>query len=64
MSLVSFILLVVAILYIAGGIFEFPIMFEGNFKTKWMIEKIGRKNHKKLLIGIGLVLLIIAIVLN
>jgi hypothetical protein len=39
-------------------------MFEGNFKTKWMISKIGRKNHKRLLIVIGLILLVLAIIVR
>ncbi len=60
MSLTSLILLLLAVLYIAGAILEFPIMFEGNFKTKWIMEKIGRKNHKLLLLGLGAILLVLA----
>lgn len=59
MSIVSLILLLVAVFYIAGAIFEFPIMFEGNFKTRWIIEKIGKKNHKLFLIVLGGILLVL-----
>ncbi len=62
MSIISLILLLVAVFYIAGAIFEFPIMFEGNFKTRWIIEKIGKKNHKLLLVVIGGILLALAFI--
>lgn len=63
-SITSLILLLLGVFYIAGAIFEFPIMFEGNFKTKWMISKIGKKNHKRLLIVIGLGMLVLAIIVR
>lgn len=62
MSIISVILLIIAAFYIVGAVFEFPIMFEGNFKTKWLMEKIGRKNLKLLLIVVGIILGVIAIV--
>jgi len=64
MSLVSLILLIIGVFYVVGAVFEFPIVFEGNFKTKWIMEKIGRKNHKLLLLGIGIILVVLAVILR
>lgn len=64
MSIVALILLLLGIFYIVGAIFEFPIMFEGNFKTKWIMEKLGRKNHKILLVVLGCILLVLAFILR
>jgi len=64
MSAWSVILFLLAVLYIAGAIFEFPIMFDGNPKTRYIMAKIGRKNLKILLLACGVVLIVLAAALR
>lgn len=59
MSIWSIILFLLAALYIFGGIFEFPIMFEGNPKTRFIMSKIGKRNLKIVIIVLGVIFLIL-----
>lgn len=60
MSIWSIILFLLAALYIVGAIFEFPIMFEGNPKTRFMIKKIGKRNFKIVLFIMAIIFLYLA----
>jgi hypothetical protein len=60
-SLVFFLL---AALYVAGAIFEFPIMFDGNPKTKWLMKKMGKGNLKILFLVMAAVFIVLAIQLK
>lgn len=60
MSIWSIILYLLAALYIFGGIFEFPIMFEGNPKTRFIMSKIGKKNLKIMLFVFAAVFIVLA----
>ncbi len=62
MSAWSVILFLLAVLYVFGAIFEFPILFEGNPKTRLIMAKIGRKNLKIVLLVFGVVFIVLAAV--
>ncbi len=64
MSVWSIILFLLAALYLFGAIFEFPIMFEGNPKTRWLIEKIGKRNLKILILVFSAIFFALAIILK
>ncbi|MBS4022694.1 MAG: hypothetical protein KGZ79_09795 [Dethiobacter sp.] len=60
MSTWSIILFLLAALYIFGAIFEFPIIFEGNPKTRFLISKIGKKNLKIMFFILSAVFIVFA----
>ncbi len=60
----SILLFLLAALYIVGGIFEFPIMFEGNPKTRFFISKMGKKNYKIMLFVFAAIFLVLAFMLK
>jgi Sec-independent protein secretion pathway component TatC len=64
MSVLSFVLFLLAALYIFGALFEFPIMFEGNPKTKFLISKMGKRNYKILLFALATVFVGLALLLK
>ncbi|UNC91032.1 hypothetical protein [Candidatus Contubernalis alkaliaceticus] len=64
MTVWSIILFLLAALYIVGGIFEFPILFEGNPKTRFLISKMGKKNYKIMLFVFSVIFLVLAILLK
>jgi hypothetical protein len=64
MSVWSIIFFVLGALYLVGGLFEFPIMFEGNPKTRWLIEKMGKRNLKLLILAFGVIFIALAIILR
>lgn len=64
MSVWSIILFLVAALYLFGAIFEFPIMFEGNPKSRWLMEKMGKRNLKILLFVFAAIFIALAIILK
>ncbi len=64
MSIWSLILFLLAVLYVFGAIFEFPIMFEGNPKTRWLMEKMGKKNLKILFFVMAVIFIVIAIIIK
>ncbi len=64
MSVWSVILFLLAALYFVGAIFEFPIMFEGNPKTRFFISKMGRKNFKIMLFVFAAVFFVLAVMLR
>jgi hypothetical protein len=60
----SMVLFVLAIFYLVGAIFEFPIMFEGNPKTRFLMSKMGKKNLKIMIYLFALIFFVLAIVLR
>lgn len=61
MSTLSLIFFLLAALYIFGALFELPIMFDANPKTRWLIKKIGKRNLKIVIYLFGVTFLILAI---
>lgn len=51
-----------AVLYLVAYFVEIPIFYEGNPKTKFMIDKLGKKNYKLFLLGLAVIFLVLAFV--
>jgi Sec-independent protein secretion pathway component TatC len=64
MSIWSLILFLLAALYVFGAIFEFPIMFDGNPKTRWLLKKIGKRNLKIVFFVMAIIFIILAMYLK
>jgi hypothetical protein len=62
MSGLSIFFLVFGILYLVAYFIEIPFFYEGNPKTRFMIQKMGKKNYKLLLLGFGAIFMILAFV--
>ena len=62
MSGLSIFFLVFGILYLVAYFIEIPFFYEGNPKTRFMIQKMGKKNYKYLLLCFGAIFLILAFV--
>jgi hypothetical protein len=62
MSGLSIFFLVFGILYLVAYFIEIPLFYEGNPKTRFMIQKMGKKNYKLLLLGFGAIFMILAFV--
>lgn len=55
--MLSFILFAIGVLYLIAFMIEIPIFYEGNPKTKFFIQKMGKKNYKILLLVLGVALI-------
>lgn len=64
MSIWSMIFFLLAVFYVVGAIFEFPIMFEGNPKTRFLMSKMGKKNLKILIYVFAAIFLALALKLR
>ena len=64
MSVWSLILFLLAALYVVGAIFEFPLMFDGNPKTRWLMKKMGKGNLKILFYVMAAVFIVLAMMLK
>lgn len=64
MSIWSLILFLLAALYVFGAIFEFPIMFEGNPKTRFLMSKMGKTNMKILFFVMAVIFIALALYLK
>lgn len=53
MNPVSTILFVLSLLYLVAFFVEVPLFYEGNPKTRFLIQKMGKKNYKLLLLVMG-----------
>ncbi len=60
----SLLLFLLAALYVVGAIFEFPIMFDANPKTRWLMKKMGKSNLKLLFFIMAAVFIVLAIILK
>lgn len=57
----SILFFVLGVLYLVAAFIEIPFFYEGNPKTRFMIQKMGRKNYKILLIVFGAVFIALAL---
>jgi hypothetical protein len=64
MSTWSLVLFLLAALYVFGAIFEFPIMFDANPKTRWLMTKMGKTNLKILFFVLAVIFIFLAIYLK
>lgn len=53
---------VVAIVYLVAYFVEMPIFYEGNPKTRFFIEKLGKKGYKLLLLVFAGIFLVLAFI--
>lgn len=58
----SIVFFVLAVLYLVAYFVEIPFFYEGNPKTKFMIDKLGKKNYKLLLLGFAVIFLALAFI--
>lgn len=58
----SIVFFLLAILYLVAYFVEIPFFYEGNPKTKFMIDKLGKKNYKLLLLGFAVIFLVLAFI--
>ncbi len=55
--MLSFVLFALGVLYLIAFMIEIPIFYEGNPKTRFFIEKMGKRNYKILLFVLGVALI-------
>ena len=53
---------VVAVIYFVAYFVEMPIFYEGNPKTRFFIEKLGKKGYKLLLLVFAGIFLVLAFI--
>lgn len=53
---------VVAVIYLVAYFVEMPIFYEGNPKTRFFIEKLGKKGYKLLLLVFAGIFLVLALI--
>ena len=53
---------VVAVIYFVAYFVEMPIFYEGNPKTRFFIEKLGKKGYKLLLLVFAGIFLVLALI--
>jgi hypothetical protein len=53
---------VVAVVYLVAYFVEMPIFYEGNPKTRFFIEKLGKKGYKLLLLVFAGIFLVLAFI--
>jgi hypothetical protein len=64
MKIEVIILFVVSLLYFVAYFVEIPLFYEGNPKTRFLIEKMGKTNYKRLLIAFAVIFLALALYLR
>lgn len=64
MNTIAIFFFLVSVLYFVAYFIEMPIFYEGNPKTRFFIEKMGKKNYKLMLIVFALIFLVLAFVLR
>lgn len=57
-------LFVLGVLYLVAYFVEIPFFYEGNPKTRFMIQKMGKKNYKMVLLVFGIVFIAAALILR
>jgi hypothetical protein len=53
---------VVSVIYFVAYFVEMPIFYEGNPKTRFFIEKLGKKGYKLLLLVFAGIFLVLAFI--
>ncbi len=62
MNYLGLIFFLLAALYLVAYFVEIPIFYEGNPKTRFFIEKMGKKGYKLLLLTFAAIFLVLAFV--
>lgn len=62
MNWLSIFFFVVAVVYLVAYFVEMPIFYEGNPKTRFFIEKLGKKGYKLLLLVFAGIFLVLAFI--
>ncbi len=62
MDYLGLIFFLFAALYIIAYFVEIPIFYEGNPKTRFLINKLGKKGYKMLLLVFAAIFIVLAIV--
>jgi len=62
MNILAIVYFLLAVLDIVAYFVEIPIFYEGNPKTKFMIDKLGKKGYKLLLLAFAGIFLVLAFV--
>ena len=62
MNWLSIFFFVVAVIYLVAYFVEMPIFYEGNPKTRFFIEKLGKKGYKLLLLVFAGIFLVLAFI--
>ena len=62
MNGLSIFFFVVAVIYLVAYFVEMPIFYEGNPKTRFFIEKLGKKGYKLLLLVFAGIFLVLAFI--
>lgn len=60
----SIVFFILGALYLVAYFVEIPFFYEGNPKTKFMIQKMGKKNYKLLLLVFAIIFLVVAFFLK
>jgi hypothetical protein len=60
----SIVFFILGALYLVAYFVEIPFFYEGNPKTKFMIQKMGKKNYKLLLLVFAIIFLVVAFLLK
>ncbi|HAM63032.1 MAG TPA: hypothetical protein DCP62_05090 [Erysipelotrichaceae bacterium] len=60
----SIVFFILGALYLVAYFVEIPFFYEGNPKTKFMIQKMGKKNYKLLLLVFAVIFLVVAFLLK
>ncbi len=56
--MLSNILFAIGLLYLIAAFVELPIFYMGNPKTRFLIQKMGKRNYKIMLIVLGTALVV------
>lgn len=62
MNYLGLIFFLLAALYLVAYFVEIPIFYEGNPKTKFFIDKMGKKGYKMLLLAFAAIFIVLAFV--
>ena len=60
----SIVFFILGALYLVAYFVEIPFFYEGNPKTKFIIQKMGKKNYKLLLLVFAVIFLVVAFLLK
>ncbi len=60
----SIVFFILGALYLVAYFVEIPFFYEGNPKTKFMIQKLGKKNYKLVLLVFAVIFLVVAFLLK
>lgn len=62
--MISFILFALGVFYLIACFIEIPLFYEGNPKTRFFIDKMGKRNYKIMLFVLGVAFLVGGVLLR